>query len=393
MAVSRPPRVMFFCPTLGEGGADRVVLTLLRRLDRARVRPELALMRREGALAADVPADVPTFVLGSRRLLVSAPDLARLIRRERPDVVFSTHGGSNVIAAIAHGLAGSRARLVLSERSALVRGDRGRARRALELPAKRVTYRRADLVTAVSSGVARELAGRLGLAAGKIRVVYNPVVDDDLAAAAAEPVAHPWFQGAAAAASVPVIVAVGRLVEIKDYPTLLDAFARIRAARPARLLVLGDGPLRAALEARVRAAGLAGDVMLHGFDRNPFKYMARAGLLLHASRAEGLPGALIQAMACGTPVVSTDCDFGPREVIVRPGHDGFLVPVGDAAALADRALALLADGDLARRVAVAARQSAGRFTAAAALARYEAAITGAPAPGDAAPAAEGARPW
>jgi glycosyltransferase involved in cell wall biosynthesis len=386
---------MFFCPTLSEGGADRVVLTLLRRLDRARVRPELALMRREGALVADVPADVPTFVLGSRRLLVSAPDLARLIRRERPDVVFSTHGGSNVIAAIAHGLAGSRARLVLSERSALVRGDRGRARRALELPAKRITYRRADLVTAVSGGVARELAARLGLAAGKIRVVYNPVIDDELAAAAAEPVAHPWFEGAGAAgsAAVPVIVAVGRLVEIKDYPTLLDAFARIRAARPARLLVLGEGPLRAALEARVRAAGLGGDVVLHGFDRNPFKYMARARLLLHASRAEGLPGALIQAMACGTPVVSTDCDFGPREVIARPGHDGFLVPVGDAAALADRALALLADGDLARRVAAAARQSAQRFTAAAALARYEAAITGDAAPGDGAPAEEGARPW
>jgi glycosyltransferase involved in cell wall biosynthesis len=395
MAVSRPPRVMFFCPTLGEGGADRVVLTLLRRLARARVRPELALMRREGALVADVPADVPTFVLGSRRLLVSAPDLARLIRRERPDVVFSTHGGSNVIAAIAHGLAGSRARLVLSERSALVRGDRGRARRALELPAKRITYRRADLVTAVSGGVARELAARLGLAAGKIRVVYNPVIDDELAAAAAEPVAHPWFEGAGAAgsAAVPVIVAVGRLVEIKDYPTLLDAFARIRAARPARLLVLGEGPLRAALEARVRAAGLGGDVVLHGFDRNPFKYMARARLLLHASRAEGLPGALIQAMACGTPVVSTDCDFGPREVIARPGHDGFLVPVGDAAALADRALALLADGDLARRVAAAARQSAQRFTAAAALARYAAAITGDAAPGAGAPAEEGARPW
>ncbi len=374
MASNRPPRVMFFCPTLGEGGADRVVLTLLQRLDRARVRPELALVRREGALAGDVPADVPTFVLGSRRLLVAAPDLARLIRRERPDVVFSTHGGSNVIAALAHALAGSRARLVLSERSALVRGDRGRARRALELPAKRVTYRRADLVTAVSSGVARELASRLGLAASKIRVVYNPVIDDDLAAAAAEPVAHPWFEGAAA--SVPVIVAVGRLVEIKDYPTLLDAFARIRAARPARLFVLGDGPLRAALEARVRAAGLAGDVVLHGFDRNPFKYMSRARLLLHASRAEGLPGALIQAMACGTPVISTDCDFGPREVIARPGHDGFLVPVGDAAALAGRALALLADGELARQVGGAARACAQRFTAAAAIARYEAALTG-----------------
>lgn len=374
MAANRPVRVMFFCPTLGEGGADRVVHTLLRRLDRARVQPQLALMRREGPFSGDVPADVPVFELGSRRLLVAAPDLARLLRRERPDVVFSTHGGSNIIVAVAHALARSRARLVLSERSALRRVDRGAARRALEVPVKRVTYRRADLVTAVSRGVARELEALLGLAASKIRVVYNPVVDDDLAAKAAEPVEHPWFAPGAAAA--PVIVAVGRLVEIKDYPTLLDAFARIRAARPARLLVLGDGPLRGALEARVRAAGLGGDVALHGFDRNPFKYLARARLLLHASRAEGLPGALIQAMACGTPVVSTDCDHGPREVIARPGHDGFLVPVGDAAALAERALALLADPALAARVAASSRESAQRFTTAAALARYEAAITG-----------------
>ncbi|HWO21605.1 MAG TPA: glycosyltransferase [Kofleriaceae bacterium] len=377
-AQHRPTRVLFFCPTLGDGGADRVVLTLLQRLDRARIAPALAVIRRAGALIDDVPADVPTFELGSRRLLVAAPDLARLVRRERPDVVFSTHGGSNVIAALAHALARSPARLVLSERSALVREDRGRIRRALELPAKRVTYRRADLVTAVSAGVARELAARLGLPAAKIRVVYNPAVDDDLAARAAEPVAHPWF---APGAAVPVIAAVGRLVAIKDYPTLLAAFARIRAARPARLFVLGDGPLRAALEARVRAAGLAGDVELFGFDKNPLKYVARARLLLHASRAEGLPGALIQAMACGTPVVATDCDHGPREVIARPGHDGFLVPVGDAAALAERALALLADEPLAARVGAAARQSAQRFGAAAALAAYEAAITGAAAPG------------
>ncbi len=385
MAAQRPPRVMFFCPTLGEGGADRVVATLLRRLDRARVAPQLALVRREGPFVEDVPADVPTFVLGSRRLLAAAPDLARLIRRERPDVVFSTHGGSNIIASVAHALARAPARLVLSERNALLRPDFGPVRRALEVPAKRVTYRRADLVTAVSSGVARSLAALLGLAASKIRVVYNPIVDDDLAAKAAAPVEHPWF---APGAAVPVILAVGRLVENKDYPTLLDAFARIRAARPARLFVLGEGPLRGAIEDRVRAAGLAGDVVLHGFDKNPFRYMARSRLLLHASRAEGLPGALIQAMACGTPVVSTDCDFGPREVISRPGHDGFLVPVGDAAALAERVLALLGDGELLRRVAGEARTSAQRFTTAAALARYEAAITGAAEPASGAPAPE-----
>ncbi|HUJ60334.1 MAG TPA: glycosyltransferase, partial [Kofleriaceae bacterium] len=128
-------------------------------------------------------------------------------------------------------------------------------------------------------------------------------------------------------------------------------------------------------ERDLRELGLERDVALLGFDQNPFKFMARAQLLIHASRAEGLPGAMIQAMACGTPVVSTDCDFGPREVITS-GKDGFLVEVGDAGALARRALELLGDRALAQRMSSEARRSAQRFTTAAALARYQAAITG-----------------
>ena len=366
-------RVMFFCPTLADGGADRVVLTLLEHFDRAQFSPSLAVLRREGALIDEVPRTVELHVLGAPRLAVAAPALARLLRRVQPDVVFSTHGSANIIVALAHALARSHARLVLSERSALVRADRGRIRRALEVPAKRITYRRADLVTAVSAGVAGQLASLLGLAESKIAVVYNPMVAADLPVRAAEPIAHPWFSG-----SIPVLLAVGRLVAIKDYPTLLEAFARIRARHPARLAILGDGPLRATLEQCACDLGIGNDVAFLGFDKNPLRYMARARVLLHASRAEGLPGALIQAMACGTPVVSTDCDFGPREVITS-GHDGFLVEVGDATALADRALAVLCDPALAGRLTEAARASAQRFTTAASIPRYTAAITGASA--------------
>jgi glycosyltransferase involved in cell wall biosynthesis len=331
-----------FAPTLGEGGADRIVVTLLQRLDRARFAPSLALVHMRGALLREVPADVPITVLGSRRVLTAGPRLAEMIRRQDPDVVFSAHGSPNTVVAIAHAVSASRARLVLSERSALVRADRSRLRNFVELRAKALAYRRADLVTAVSAGVASELESVLKLSAVHIRVVYNPIVDDQLVARAAEPVDDPWFADRA----VPIIVAVGRLVEIKDYPTLIDAFARVRAQRPARLFVLGDGPLRSQLEALVAARGLAGDVRFHGFDPNPVKYMSRATVMLHASRAEGLPGAMIQSIACGTPVVATDCDYGPREVITSPGRGGFLVPVGDAAELARRTLTLLADADL-----------------------------------------------
>ncbi|HEY4240977.1 MAG TPA: glycosyltransferase [Kofleriaceae bacterium] len=365
-------RVLFFRPTLGEGGADRVTHTLLRRIDRDRFELSLALMRAEGPFLADLPKDVQLHVLGVSRLALAAPALARLIAKTKPDVVFSTASAANIVAVAAHRLARSRSRLVLSERNALFRGRSTDIKQRVEVALKRFTYRAADLVTAVSQGVADQLVSDVHVPREQVAVVYNPMVEEDLPARAAEPVDHPWF----ADPSVPVILACARLVEQKDYPTLLDAFAKVRARRPARLFVLGDGPLKASLEARARELGIGADVHFHGFDVNPFKYMARARLLMHASRAEGLPGSLIQTMAMGTPVVSTDCDFGPREVIAAPGVDGFLVPVGDAAALADHALRLLGDDALHASIAAAATTSARRFTVDAALTRYQSAIGG-----------------
>jgi len=367
-------RVMFFRPTLGEGGADRVTWTLLRQLDRNRFEPSLALMRAEGPFLADLPKDITIHVLGSRRLATSTLPLATLLRRERPDVLFSTASAANIVAVVAHRLARSKARLVLSERNALFRGRAADPKQKLEVALKRLLYRAADLVTAVSQGVADQLVTDVGVPRERVAVVYNPMVEDDVAQAMAEPVEHPWFRDAAP--GIPVIVACARLVAQKDYATLLDAFALVRAKQPARLFVLGEGPLRDELEQRAREHGISDDVCFFGFDKNPFKYMARSKLLMHASRAEGLPGALIQTMACGTPVVSTDCDFGPREVITKSGSDGFLAPVGDARALAEYALRLLGDEQLRGSIGLAAKASASRFSTHASLARYEAAIEG-----------------
>lgn len=365
-------RVFFFRPTLADGGADRVTVTILHRLDRSRFAPALVLMREEGAFLDDVPPDVPVFALGSSRLATSGVALGRLLRRERPDVLFSTASAANIVAVAAHRATGARGRVVLSERSALYRG-RGRlhVKQSAEVGLKRLTYRFADLVTAVSQGVADQLRDSLGLARERVRVVYNPMVDERLPASAAEPVGHPWFEDGA-----PVLLAVGRLVAQKDYPTMLEALALVRRRVPARLVVLGDGPLKAELIELARARGLAGAVDFAGFHKNPFKFMARARLLLSSSRVEGLPGAIIQAMACGTPVVATDCDFGPREVITAPDVDGFLVPVGDAAGLARHAAALLESPGLRDQVGAAARRSVQRFTVAESMLRYQEAIEG-----------------
>jgi glycosyltransferase involved in cell wall biosynthesis len=363
-------RILLFRPTLSDGGADRVTLTLLERLPRARYQPTLVLVRREGALADRVPPDVRVIELGRRRLALSVGPLARVLRTEDPDAVLCTAGGANVVATLAHRLARSRARLVLSERNAVRRpGLEWRSR--FEVPLKRAIYPLADAVTAVSEGVARDLREILRLPAERVLTVGNPVVAPDLPALAAAPLEHPWF----ADAGPPVIVAVGRLVAQKDYPTMLRAFAQLRARRPARLVILGLGSDRAALEALAAQLGIAADVAFVGFDPNPFRWMSRGQLLLQSSVAEGLPGTLIQAMACGTPVVATDCDHGPREV-VADGVNGFLVAVGDARALCDRAGQLLADPAMRARMSRAALEAAQRHTIAASMQRYQDAIDG-----------------
>ncbi len=376
----RPQRVMFFRPSMAEGGADRVTLTALRLLDRRRFAPSLALMRLEGPHLAEVPRDVKVHHVRAPRLALAAPGLSWVLGREQPDVLCSTSSTGNIVAAMAHAAARSRARLILSERTPLARDDGrgavGQLRRDAFSWAKRKTYHRAELVTAVARGVAEQLVTELGLPEEKVRVLDNPVIDEQLAVGAAQELAEPargFF------AEAPVVLACGRLVSVKDYPTLLSAFALVRARTAARLCILGDGPERTALEARAAELGLGDAVLWAGFDPNPFRYMARAALLLHASRAEGMPGAQIQALACGLPVISTDCPFGPREVI-REDQNGYLVPVGDAAALAERALAVLTDATLRQRLGRAAPRSVARFAVGPAMAQLEAALSGEPAP-------------
>jgi glycosyltransferase involved in cell wall biosynthesis len=200
----------------------------------------------------------------------------------------------------------------------------------------RRTYPEADRIIAVSRGVADDLRTLVRLPPELVTTAYNPVVDSELAKKADAPIDHPWFVPGAP----PVIIAVGRLTEQKDFPTLLRAFARVRAQRQARLLILGEGELRRKLEALACELGVDQDVSLSGFMSNPFAYMARAAVFVLSSAYEGLPGVLIETLACGCPVVSTDCPSGPAEIL-KNGQYGRLVPVGDPAAMAQAILSTL----------------------------------------------------
>jgi glycosyltransferase involved in cell wall biosynthesis len=191
-------------------------------------------------------------------------------------------------------------------------------------------------VIAISDGVAEDVAATAHLPRGKIQTIYNPVVAPDLMTRARAAVQHPWL----APGAWPVVLGVGRLKPAKDFATLIRAFARVRRERGAHLVILGEGEERPALEALARELGVDADVDLPGFVENPQAWMSRASLLALSSRWEGLANVLIEALACGCPVVSTDCPGGPGEVLDR-GAFGRLVPVGDHAALADAIRAML----------------------------------------------------
>ena len=234
-------------------------------------------------------------------------------------------------------------RVVVVEQNTLSEAAKhGKSRRDRLMPQiVRAVYPRADYVVGVWRASWSISRASLSLPAEKLKVVFNPIVTPDLKERAKEPLEHPWFSDGSK-----VFIAVGRLRPQKDFRTLLQAFSRVRATRPARLLILGEGPERSELEDLVRELGIADDVSLPGSVENPYAYLSRAVAFVLSSRWEGLPTVLIEALACGLPVIATDCPSGPKEILAG-GRYGKLVRVNaveDLAAAMEAAL----DGRLPR---------------------------------------------
>jgi glycosyltransferase involved in cell wall biosynthesis len=276
--------------------------------------------------------------LHAARVTASLPGLVRYLRRERPMALLSSLVNANLVALWAKKIAGVSTRVVLridsplSHTFAHPRNLRGRLMPAL----LRRSYTMADAVVAVSHGVADDFVRTIRAPRERIRVIHNPVVTEHMLAESYEPVEHPWF----AEPRVPIVLAVGRLTAVKDYPTLLRAFARVRAQRDVRLLILGEGEERGKLTAQVRALRMDDAVAMPGFVDNPYAYMRNVQAFVLSSSYEGFGNVLAEAMACGTPVMSTDCPGGPGEILER-GRWGALAPVGDDTRLAEAMLATL----------------------------------------------------
>lgn len=323
---SRKNLVALFLPSLKGGGAERVMVNLARGFHEQGLSVDLVLAKAEGPYLTDVSQEVRAIDLGAKRVLYTLPGLIRYLRRERPQALFSTLTHANIVAIWARILGRVPVRLIVRETIALtpsiINAENFRARAMPILI--RLFYRYADAIVANSQEAAEDLITWSKVPREKIRVIYNPVAISEILGKAEEPLSHPWFQPG----EPPVILGVGRLETQKDFPTLIRAFSSVRKEIPARLMILGEGKEQPKLEALVRELGLEEDVSLPGFVNNPYKYMKRAAVFVLSSRWEGLPSVLIEALALGVPVISTNCPSGPAEILEN-GRWGQLVRLGD----------------------------------------------------------------
>ncbi|WP_285275081.1 glycosyltransferase [Halopseudomonas bauzanensis] len=350
-----------FIPTMGGGGAERVIMLLANGLAARGYKVDLLLIKAEGPYLTSVSPNVRIIDLKSKRVSTSLIALVRYLRREKPNTLLSALRTCNIVSVLAKKMSFLPLILIISEHSnfQLAQGAGTKWRAFLLHRLMRWTYAKANHIVAVSTGVARELEHGLGLDSGCVSAIYNPVVTPALKKLASESTSHAWFTDEA----VPIIISVGRLVGEKDYPTLIQAFALVRKKRNSRLLILGEGVLRTRLEKLVIELGLEDCVAMPGFVSNPLPYMKSSAVFVISSALEAFGNVLVEAMACGTPVVATAAS-GPAEILEN-GKWGRLVAIGDIEKLADAIIESLDGVDF-----IDATERAALFTVDTAIDRY-----------------------
>lgn len=355
--------------SLEGGGAERQMAILLKGLDRTRFQSVLCLFNRHGPYLDELPDGLPIHDLqksSKRDFPKLVCRLAALIPAVKPDVVFSKLQYTNIITATAHKLSRQRIPIVLSEetnpREALRYASYPQLRRRL----LKWAYRQADAVITPSEGVASVLQADFGVSDCQLKVTPNAIELERIRTLSSEEIApHPFFE-----ALDPVVVTAGRLTTPKGYPYLLRAIALVNEKIPCRLLILGDGEQKEELTRLASELGISDRVAFCGFQKNPFKFMARADVFVLSSLWESFGNVLIEAMALGVPVVSTRAPYGPEEII-QDGKTGLLVPPGEAGALSEAILQILADSQFKKQLAQGGRLAAEKYDAKAIVIHYE----------------------
>jgi len=319
--VDRPRHILFLIPSLRGGGAERVIVTLLRHLDRTRFRLALAVVdMRKAAYGGDVPEDVEVIDLGCARVRYALPKIVRLIWRRRPDVVFSTLGHLNLALAIIRPLLPNGVRYMARESNIVSEVIRCGSTPPMWGWAYRHFYRRFDAVVCQSHDMRDDLVENFALPAERTVVINNPVDVDRIRHLALEPLATGFEQENGGDGDARIhLVAAGRLSHQKGVDLLIEALALCGSSR-FRLTILGEGPLLGDLVQLAQDKGVAPQVRFVGFQKNPYPFFARADAFVLSSRFEGFPNVILEALACGTPVIALPAPGGIREIL--EGVDG-----------------------------------------------------------------------
>jgi glycosyltransferase involved in cell wall biosynthesis len=330
MSQSSPKRIAFFMPNLFQGGAERVMLTLANQFATQDIQVDFILAKAKGQFLNRLSPKINVLDLQAVKTIFSVFRLAAYLRKQTPDVLFSTLHPSNIVALLAKTMSGTNVRIIVRVGTTVSAQRYAPWKKWFVRHVLAFCYSRVDQVVAVSNSVAADLQSYLKINPSKIVTIYNPTITDEFLEQSAEVVSHPWFQPA----QPPVIIGAGRLIVDKGFADLISAFALVRASTNAKLAILGDGTERSHLELLAKELEIENDFSILGYVENPFAYMKRAALFVMPSLREGLPNVLIEAMACGCPVISTDCPGGAKEIL-NNGKYGDLIPVRDPKSLAD----------------------------------------------------------
>jgi glycosyltransferase involved in cell wall biosynthesis len=341
--------VLFFTTRLGGGGAEKLLLRIINNLDRQQFKLSLALCKGGGSYEEALAQDIAVYYLSwpqipsiSGSLLLSLLPLRRLINRIQPDVVCGVMDNANVLTVLATKNIAHKPKVILSVHNPITlkyNEPKTRLFNRLVFALIPYTYPDADSIITVSQGVARDLAALIPKTKDLLRVIYNPCVDEEVIAGGMETPPENLPPGSK------LIIACGRLNPQKGFKDLISAMVEVRKVINAHLWIIGEGELRKKLTEQIESLGLGDAVRLLGFKANPYQYMAKADLFVLASLYEGFGNVIVEAMACGTAVVTTDCPFGPGEII-EDGVNGLLVKPGNKEALATGIIKVLSNPEL-----------------------------------------------
>jgi len=365
--------LLFYIGTLEGGGAERVLIELLKNLNRDKYKLFIALNRPEGAFFDRIPDDVKLLdrsplYRSKTNLFKRYFGLASIIKQEKIDLAMSFLPGANRSLLRSRFLMDKNVKILLNEQnnpSFISRKEQSLFRKKLEQMEMSRYYSKADGMVVSCEGLKEYFLSKLKLSSVKIHVIYNMISLDEI-----WDFAHKPANGVELDDNLRTIVAVGRLTEQKAYNDMLSVFKSVNERVPSRLIILGEGPDRSKIEAQIQHLALDESVLMPGFVDNPFSFMSKADLYLSTSRWEGFHLTIAEAMACGTVPVATDCDYGPREII-KNGENGRLLPVGDTKALSNAVIELLENEKLRKEMSENAIKRARDFDANQIVKEYE----------------------